>query len=170
MSLIRLDLTASPGWFLYAFSAKPPPSARGFPEAGDQKLGRIVATLKERAKTVGEMADMATFYFVAPKAYDPKSLKKWWNPESPALLRELRATIGELPLDDEPRVEEAFRKLAEQKTGGNLGKVAQPVRIALTGSAASPSLFSVMAILGKEECQRRFDAALGNLEGNRGNP
>jgi len=60
-------------------------------------------------------------------------------------------------------IEEAFRKLADEATGGKLGKVAQPVRLALTGTTVSPSLFEVISILGREEVIRRLDRALSEL-------
>jgi glutamyl-tRNA synthetase len=133
-------------------------------EAGaDDHLEKIVSTLKPRAETLVEMAEKAVFYFKAPESYDPKSRKKWWKPGAEDVLKAIRTMVGSLDLNDESAIEEAFRKLADEATGGKLGKVAQPIRLALTGTTVSPSLFEVISILGREEVVRRLDRAIAEL-------
>jgi glutamyl-tRNA synthetase len=133
-------------------------------EAGaDDHLVKIVATLKPRAETLVEMAEKAVFYFKAPQSYDPKSRKKWWKPGAEVVLQKVRGMAESLDLGDENAIEEAFRKLADEATGGKLGKVAQPIRLALTGTTVSPSLFEVISILGREEVIRRLDRAIAEL-------
>ncbi len=136
----------------------------GIQAAGGHRLERIVSTLKPRAETLAEMASKAVFYFRAPESYDPKSRKKWWKPGAEAVLQKVRGIAGSVDLDDENAVEQAFRSLADEATGGKLGKVAQPVRLALTGTTVSPSLFEVISILGREEVIRRLDRALSEME------
>jgi len=131
--------------------------------AADDRLSKIVATLKPRAETLVEMAEKAVFYFKAPQSYDPKSRKKWWKPGAELVLEKVRGLAETLDLGDEQAIEEAFRKLADEATGGKLGKVAQPIRLALTGTTVSPSLFEVISILGREEVVRRLDRALAEL-------
>ena len=133
----------------------------------DARLEKIVVTLKPRAETLVEMAEKAVFYFKAPDSYDPKSRKKWWKPGAGEVLQKVRGLAEALDLSDEQAIEEAFRKLADEATGGKLGKVAQPIRLALTGTTVSPSLFEVISILGRDEVIRRLDRALaefGNTE------
>jgi len=131
----------------------------GINAENDARLEKIVATLKPRAETLVEMAEKAVFYFKAPESYDPKSRKKWWKPGAGQVLEKVRGLAESLDLNDENAIEEAFRKLAEEATGGKLGKVAQPIRLALTGTTVSPSLFEVISILGREEVIRRLDRA-----------
>jgi glutamyl-tRNA synthetase len=138
-------------------------TALGFQAEPGPRLGRIAGAFKERAKTLAEIAEQARMFFEPPKAYDPKAVQKNWKPDSPGLLAQVRALVAARGVEDEPGLEEAFRQLAEAHAGGKLGAVAQPVRIALTGSSASPSLFLVMAILGRDEVVRRLDQALASL-------
>jgi len=135
----------------------------GINAENDARLEKIVATLKPRAETLVEMAEKAVFYFKAPESYDPKSRKKWWKPGSELVLEKVRGLAESLDLNDENAIEEAFRKLADEAAGGKLGKVAQPVRLALTGTTVSPSLFEVISILGREEVILRLDRALAEL-------
>jgi glutamyl-tRNA synthetase len=139
-----------------------------FQASVDQRLERICGCLKERIKTLAELAEAARFFYRAPQSFDAKAVKKCWTADSPLIMKEVRAQLPSLPLQDEKAVEEDFRKLAEKLSGGNLGKIAQPLRLALTGSSASPPLFTVMAILGKDECERRLDRALAEMEPKRG--
>jgi glutamyl-tRNA synthetase len=135
----------------------------GVDAGNDERLSKIVATLKPRAETLVEMAQKAVFYFKAPESYDPKSRKKWWKPGAEVVLQKVRGLAETLDLSDEQAIEEAFRKLAEEATGGKLGKVAQPIRLALTGTTVSPSLFEVISILGRDEVIRRLDRALAEF-------
>ncbi len=136
---------------------------QGCPAEPGPRLARIAGALKERAKTLAELAQQARVFFVAPEAYDPKAVQKHWKAGSPVLVREVRALVATRGVEDEAGLEEAFRLLAEQHAAGKLGAVAQPVRIALTGASASPSLFVVMAILGQAEVLARLDRALASL-------
>ncbi len=141
---------------------------RGLVEASSERLEKIVkiaATLKKRSKTLAEMAESARFYLEAPRDYDPIAVEKWWKGKAPEVLRRVRDMLTTAELDDGEAVEEQFRKLASEMVDGKLGKVAQPVRVALSGVAATPSLFDVMAILGRDEVLARIDRALARMEG-----
>jgi glutamyl-tRNA synthetase len=130
----------------------------------DDKLRRIVNPLKERAKTLPEMARMAEYFYRAPGGYDPKGVKKWWKAGSDEVLRRVRKEVETGDMADEQALEDSFKRLADELTDGKLGKVAQPVRIALTGVTFSPSLFTVISILGREETLERIDRALSEME------
>ncbi|RME26047.1 MAG: glutamate--tRNA ligase [Deltaproteobacteria bacterium] len=133
---------------------------RGIHATAGERLERIVEQLKPRAKTLVEMAAMAEYFFRPPGSYDEKAKRKWFKPEAAGILEKVsRALEGIEPFTDE-RIEQEFRKLAESLTQGKLGKLAQPVRLALTGSTASPSLFFIMEILGREECRARIEKAI----------
>ena len=141
---------------------------RSFKAEPGARLERIAATLKERGKTLAEMADLARFYFEPPAEYDPKAVKKWWKGQAAQVLRRVRTLVDEVDLEDGQGVEDHFRVLADELAEGKLGKVAQPVRVALAGVAATPSLFEVMAILGRDEVAARIDRALAELEAKGG--
>ena len=122
-----------------------------------ERLARAMPGLKPRAKTLVELAENAQFY-VAPL---PLSLTdkaaKLLTPEALARLADLRAALAAQPDWVEPALEQAVRAFADAQDC-KLGQVAQPLRAALTGSHASPSLFEVLAVLGRDESLARIDS------------
>jgi len=143
-------------------------SGMGIETTADEKLVRIVKPLKERAKTLAELARMAEYFYRAPQDYEPKGVKKWFKPGAENVLARVSELVGKLDPVTEDALEEGFRKLADELTGGKLGKVAQPVRLALTGATFSPSLFLIISILGREETLKRLERAraeLGRMHG-----
>jgi glutamyl-tRNA synthetase len=132
--------------------------AAGLPAADDAKLRHVCAVARERAKTLGEYAQQFR-YFYAPPQLDPKARDKFLTKDTRPILEAIRAGIAGLPsLDTEP-LERLFQAEAEKRTLG-LGKIAQPVRVALTGGTASPGMYDVVQILGKDETLRRLDDAI----------
>src|SRR5262245_7513627 len=125
-------------------------------------LARVVDTLKERAKTLKEMAEQATFYVKAPDTYDLHATRKFWTPgarERYALL--IKRLEGHTTMDTES-LELLYRGVtAEAET--KLVELAQLTRIALTGKAASPPIFEVMSILGKPETLARLKATQARM-------
>ncbi len=125
---------------------------------------RFVALMQERARTLNEIRDAYRAY-IEPQMpeYDEKAVKKQLTAETKPLLAEARDLIGRT-FDQGPQaMEHAFRELAEKK-GLGLGKLAQPVRTAVTGTTVSPPLFETIALLGKEKALRRIDAALEKIK------
>ena len=121
-------------------------------------LARVVDTLKERAKTLKEMAEQASFYVKAPDTYDPQATRKFWTPgarERYALL--IKRLEGHTTMDTES-LELLYRGVAAEAET-KLVELAQLTRIAVTGKAASPPIFEVMSILGKAETLARLKAA-----------
>ena len=121
-------------------------------------LARVVDTLKERAKTLKEMAEQATFYLKAPEEYDPQATAKFWTPAAVdryAIL--IKRLDGQTSLEPEA-LELLYRGLAAELSL-KLVDLAQITRIALTGKAASPPIFDVISILGKAETLARLRAA-----------
>ncbi|MBR9970775.1 glutamate--tRNA ligase [Magnetospirillum sulfuroxidans] len=111
--------------------------------------------MKERAKTLVELTDLAAFYARRrPLALDDKAAKVAADAEQMALLSEYAATIEAAEWKKDV-LEEAARVFAEGK-GQKLGKVAQPLRAALTGSSVSPPIFEVMEVLGRAETLGRI--------------
>jgi glutamyl-tRNA synthetase len=125
-----------------------------------ERLARALPGLKPRAKTIVELADKARFY-VAPRPIQP-------TPDAAKLLTgEARQLLGQLVTDldgSDWQAGQIERKLRDFAGGKNimLGAVAQPLRAALTGSLASPGIFEVMEVLGRDESLARIaDAAAG---------
>jgi glutamyl-tRNA synthetase len=132
--------------------------AAGLPAEDDAKLRHVVRVARERAKTLADYAQQFR-YFYAPPAFDAKAKEKFLTKDARPILEAIRAGIAALPtLDSEP-LEKLFQGEAEKRALG-LGKIAQPVRVALTGGTASPGMYDVIQILGKDEALRRLDEAL----------
>jgi glutamyl-tRNA synthetase len=125
-------------------------------------LARVVETLQNRSKTLVEMADAALFYY-QDVVYDQKAAAKLLNPSALEPLKLLFEAIDSLPTFEAPVLESAFVQVME-KTGLKLGKIAQPVRLALTGKTASPGIFEVISVLGRAEVMARLSAAIHFIE------
>jgi glutamyl-tRNA synthetase len=126
-------------------------------------LARVAATLKTRSKTLADMAAAARFYFQDPRPYEPEGAKKFLTPAAVPILRAAGQALENLPDLSEETVTGMLKDLAAQ-AGVKLVAVAQPLRVALTGRAASPSLTDVIALLGKEESGRRLAYALDFID------
>ena len=118
-------------------------------------LTKAVCTLLERSRTLEEMAESAEYYF-RPKPTDPKAASKFLTPTIAPVLLGIAEAFSALE-DFKADMEDALNDVVELH-GGNL-KVHQPIRVALTGGTASPGLFEVMEILGRDEVVRRLRAA-----------
>ncbi len=134
----------------------------GFELTADQQdlLRRSIAFLKPRAKTLHELAEGATFLFrVRPIDMD-EAASALLDDAARTLLAEAHAALAPLGDWTSQSIEGAVREVAEA-AGIGLGKLAQPLRAALTGRTTSPGIFDVLALLGKEECLARLDDQLG---------
>jgi glutamyl-tRNA synthetase len=142
----------------YARRALPYFQAAGLPVRDDAKLRHVAAVAQERAKTLVEVVQQFR-YFYAPIELDPKAKAKFLGPDAKPVLQEIRDGIAAMPALETEALERLFHGAAEAR-GLGLGKVAQPVRVALTGGTASPGMYDVVQILGREETLARLDAAI----------
>jgi glutamyl-tRNA synthetase len=137
--------------------------AKGYPRQPDREwLAKMIRTLTERAKTLVELVEMAHFYLSDDIQLEEKAAKKFLTPEISGPLNELSQKLAALDDFAEPTIEGAFTAILQEKSW-SLGKLAQPVRVALTGSTTSPGIHEVIAVLGKERTLRRLRAALDHI-------
>jgi len=124
-------------------------------DAFRQKLLGLMPALKERAKTLVELGESVAFLLAQrPLSFDDKA-QQLLTEEARALLGRLASRL-EADNDWElEKIEATIRTVAEEE-GLKLGKVAQPLRAAVTGSTVSPPIFDVLAILGREEALARI--------------
>ena len=125
----------------------------------------MIDVLKIRARTIDDIVRQATPFLRDEIEYDADAVAKAWKDrEASATLlaatRERLATAAEWAAGP---LEEELRRLADT-IGIAAGKLFQPLRVALTGSAASPGIFEVLLLLGKERALARLDAAIGYLQ------
>jgi glutamyl-tRNA synthetase len=122
---------------------------------GWAKIERAMPGLKERARTLRELVDGAAYLYAArPLALDDKA-EKLLDADARAVIGKLVPRLAAISDWEAPALEAQVRAFAEE-TGAKLGKVAQPLRAALTGRSVSPPVFDVMAVLGRDEALARL--------------
>jgi glutamyl-tRNA synthetase len=126
-------------------------------------LVNVVKTLAQRSKTMEEMATAAVFYFAETIEYEQKAAHKFLNPDTRQALRLLMEALSRLDAFSEENLENAFKSVMD-RTGLKLGKIAQPVRVALTGKTASPGIFEITEIIGKEKVIQRLKQAIAFID------
>jgi glutamyl-tRNA synthetase len=126
---------------------------------------KLLEVLRVRSRTVEDVVRQAAPYFGDAIALDPDAVaKQWKDPATFDLLSEARSALENADDWTTEPLEHALRGVAERR-GIGAGKLFQPLRVALTGSAVSPGIFDVLTLLGRERALARIDAALGNLRG-----
>jgi glutamyl-tRNA synthetase len=142
--------------FLNAVVGRPPSAA------DEALLTRAMPGLKERAKTLVELAASAAFYMRARPIRPDEKASRLLDDNARKLLGDLATALAAVQNWRQDALEAEARRIAE--AGGlALGKVAQPLRAALTGSTVSPPIFDVMESLGRDESLARIrDAAEGH--------
>jgi glutamyl-tRNA synthetase len=120
---------------------------------------KIINALKERSRTLVEMAQATRYFLRDDYPVDDAARAKFLVPEMAPAFKELLARLETLEPFSVPQIEKAFAELLEHR-GLKLSKLAQPVRVALTGRTVSPGIYEVIEILGKERTLTRLTRAL----------
>jgi len=124
-----------------------------------EKLIPVVKSLKERAKTLKEMASMAAYFFNDNIEYDEKAREKFLTPQTRDILESFLNGFKTLHTLDEASEKKIIEDIVRQ-TNRKVVDVIQPIRVALTGRTASPGIFEVIDILGRESVEKRIDRAI----------
>jgi len=131
---------------------------QGIQANDDAPLSQIVLAQRERAKTLREMAVNSVFFFRAPTAYDYKGVRKHVTPETLPLFSEAADALAALEDWTAPAIHEVISAVVARHAS-SLGKLAQPIRLAVCGSTISPPIDITLAILGKEASLQRLARA-----------
>ena len=123
------------------------------------EIARVIPSLNQRAKTLVEMAEKSAFYFKKNLEFDEKAKARFLTSDSRPLLEKTIAGLSGLENFSAEEVEALFKQIVEDE-GTKLGKLAQPVRVALTGTTVSPGIYDVILLLGKEETIKRLKQSL----------
>jgi glutamyl-tRNA synthetase len=142
----------------YATNLIPFLAERGLPAPDPAVLTAAIPGIRDRAGTYKDAAAALDFYFREPPELDPKAQQKLLGAEAAAQLVELSTALETHEPWDPATLEGAVREWAEGR-GLSVKDVAQPARVALTGRSASPPLFDVMVVLGKERSLARLRRA-----------
>lgn len=127
-----------------------------------QWLAKAIASLKERSRTLVELAHSLRYYILDDIEIDPKARDKFLKPEHIGYLSELHGLLSGIADFSAGEIEKVFISLAE-KHGVKLGAIAQPARVAVTGTTASPGIFEVMETVGRQKVLKRLARVVGGL-------
>ena len=136
---------------------------------GEDAFRRMAAALAPRSRTLAEMARQARPYVGALGGYEQKAARKIWYRDrvgTTELLAAVRERLDGTKWEAEA-LESSLRALAAER-GVGAGKVFQPLRLALTGVSASPGIFDVLLILGRERSLARIERAVSHIEAGEG--
>jgi glutamyl-tRNA synthetase len=122
----------------------------------------VVVALCDRVKTLREMAERARVWYAEFDAYEPEAERKHLQAPADAALAAARAQLA-AATSWTPAGVDAALKAAALALGLGLGKVAQPLRVAITGSAVSPSIEHTVYLAGRERALARIDRAIGRV-------
>jgi glutamyl-tRNA synthetase len=140
-------------------------AAYGYAPRPSAYLAKAIATLQSRSQTLVEMAQAMGFYLVDQVTYEPQAAKKFLTSDMKQPFARLLTALERLNGFSEKLLETAFHEVVDQ-LGLKLGKLAQPVRVALTGVTVSPGLFELIDVLGKDIVLDRLRKALEYMERN----
>ena len=132
----------------------------GGPVEDSPSLRRLLDLLRERSSTLVEMAELARWQLQDELEYDEKAVKKHLRPVALPLLESLLTAMQALPEWNETALATVFDEVAEAQGGIKLGKLAQPVRVAVTGGPNSPGIFETLEVLGRETSVRRIEQGI----------
>ncbi|MBV9343450.1 MAG: glutamate--tRNA ligase [Gammaproteobacteria bacterium] len=134
----------------------------GLPSSDQALMEGVIVAQRERTKTLKEMALNSRFFFADAITLDPKAAAKHLSGDAAALLAQVRAGLATLPDWSAPAINAEINRLAAESSLG-LGRVAQPLRVAVTGTAISPPIDVTLALLGRERSLARIDSTLQRL-------
>lgn len=133
--------------------------AKGYSITNLNLLKKAILSFKERVKTLVEMADLSEFYFSEKIVYDEKAIEKFLKADTVPILEQVIASLSQEEVLDKEGGHLLIQRLAEVR-GDPLVKIAQPIRVALTGKAVSPPIDEVMEALGRDEVIKRLQRAI----------
>jgi len=130
----------------------------GIDTADGPDSAAVVRTLRERSRTMVEMAEGAAFYFKKELEYDPAAVEKFLTSDKKPVFEAIIGHLEQCESWTHDGIAAAFKAVMEE-TGLKLGKFGPSVRVALVGGTTSPSIYEVVEVLGRDESVRRLRAA-----------
>ena len=123
----------------------------------------LIKAQRERCKTLVEMANASIYFYREFENYEEKSAKKAFSEGSDNVLTHLKNAFSQLGNWEKEALHDVVKNTAETLELG-LGKVAQPLRVAICGSGVSPSIDITLALLGKEKTVARLERAISHIQ------
>jgi len=131
----------------------------GIKAENDKFTQGVIETLQPRSKTLIDMAKAAVFYYKNEIEVDEKAAKKFLTSDILDMLQKALLYIEKIKEYTQEELENIFKQIMEE-TGLKFGKIAQPLRVALTGTTTSPGIFEMLLALGKQKTLQRIQAAI----------
>jgi glutamyl-tRNA synthetase len=116
---------------------------------------RAIKSLKERCRTLKELAHAMRYYLLDYVDIEPKAKEKYINPETIPIIKEITEKLAQINDFTQDKIEKIFMDIVNER-GLKLGQVAQPIRVVITGSTVSPGIYEVLEIVGKEKTLKRL--------------
>ncbi|MBA3013046.1 MAG: glutamate--tRNA ligase [Proteobacteria bacterium] len=138
-------------------------SALGIEAQNDAFTQGVIQTLQARSKTLVEMAQAAVFYYSDFIVYDEKAASKFLLPETCGMMTQAANAIEALSDYTQENLEIVFQQIMED-TGLGFGKIAHPLRVAITGTTVSPGIFEMLLALGREKTILRIRKAVAFIQ------
>ncbi len=137
--------------------------AKGYSSIDSDLLKKAVLSLRERVKTLVEMAELSEFYFSEQIVYDEKAFRKFMSGETLPMIHQVIDSLSKESVLTREAVHQLVQGLAQVR-GEPLVKIAQPIRVALTGRSVSPPIDEVVEILGKDRVIQRLQRAIEYIQ------
>ena len=135
---------------------------KGFNAEIDEKLLKIIDQLRERSKTLNDFVSQSSYFYNDVKEYEEKARNKFLTGDTKPILQALSAKINSVEDFTYDNIQAALEQVVEE-LDTKFGKIAQPMRVALTGGTVSPGIGEVIEILGKEEVIKRIQKAIDSI-------
>ena len=130
----------------------------------DDEIEKVIPSLQERSKTLIEMAHKAEFYFKDEIIYDEAAANKFFKDDILSIFNDLSEKLKAINEElNHENLQPLFNEIME-KHSLKLGKIAQPLRVALTGKKESPGIFEVIVLLGKDKVLKRLRMAIEYIQ------
>ncbi|MFI0400725.1 MAG: glutamate--tRNA ligase [Thiolinea sp.] len=126
-------------------------------------LEDVIVAQRERVKNLEEMVSTSRYFYEAIQGYDPQAVQKQFKPETAGYLQAVQAALAALTDWEDAAIHQAIQQACEG-LGVKLGKVGPALRVAVTGSASSPSLEITLRLIGRERSLKRIQAAIAYIE------
>ena len=126
---------------------------------GGPPLSAVVDALRERAQTVEELAKKSHYFFRDFEAYEESAAKKHLRPVAASMLEDLLGRLRSITDWQADVIHDAINNTSKSH-GAKLGKIAQPLRVAVSGTAATPPIDETLALVGRTKTLQRIEQAL----------
>lgn len=130
--------------------------------ADNAVVEKVAGLVKDRANLTTDLYGLADFFFVAPEKYDEKAAKNW-KEDTSGLMQQVISVIENVKVFEAKEIESTIKNWIQENELG-MGKIMQPLRIALVGEMKGPDLFEIISVLGKAETTKRLNAAINNFK------